>query len=81
MACGTPVVTTDSRGVREYARDGVNCLMTPIKNPPALAAAIDRVLRDEGLASSLGEAGRQTALEFTWERAVERFIEALDTGR
>ena len=79
MACGTPVVTTDSRGVREYARHEVNCLMTPIQDPGALAAAIDRVLRDPDLARRLGEAGRQTALEFTWTRAVERFVEALES--
>ncbi len=78
MACGTPVVMTDSRGVREYARPGVNCLLTPIQDPPALAAAIDRVLGDPALAQRLGEAGRQTALEFTWERAVARFVAALE---
>ncbi|MCL7453102.1 MAG: glycosyltransferase family 4 protein [Anaerolineae bacterium] len=78
MACGTPVVMTDSRGVREYARHEVNCLLTPIQDPPALAAAIDRVLRDPKLAHRLGESGRQTALKFTWERAVDQFIDALE---
>jgi glycosyltransferase involved in cell wall biosynthesis len=81
MACGTPVVMTDSRGVREYARHEDNCLLTPIQDPPALAAAIDRVLSDPDLARRLGEAGRQTALDFTWERAVEQFVHALEAGR
>jgi len=81
MACGTPVVTTDSRGVREYAKDGVNCLMTPIHDPPALATAIDRVLSDQGLAQRLGDAGRQTALEFTWERSVASFVRAFERER
>lgn len=78
MANGTPVVMTDSRGVREYARPEVNCLLTPIQDPPALAAAIDRVLSDPALAQRLGEAGRQTALAFTWERAVAQFVAALE---
>lgn len=77
MACGTPVVMTDSRGVREYARDGVNCLLTPIQNPQALAEAIEMVLSDTALAARLSEAGRQTALEFTWDRAVDSFVQAL----
>ena len=81
MACGTPVVTTDSQGVREYAKDGINCLMTPIQDPAALAAAIDRVLSDETLARRLAWAGRQTALEFTWERAVASFVEALEADQ
>ncbi len=79
MACGTPVVMTDSRGVREYARPNVNCLLTPIQDPSALAAAINRVLNDPELARRLGEAGRQTAMQFTWERAVAEFIEVLET--
>lgn len=80
MACGAAVVTTDSGGVREYARDGHNCLMTPIRDPQALARAIEQVLNDNGLARRLGEAGRQTAQEFTWERAVRTFIQALEAG-
>lgn len=78
MAFGLPVVMTDSRGVREYARPEVNCLLTPIQDPPALAEAIDRALSDSDLARRLGAAGRETALEFTWERAVNRFIEILE---
>jgi glycosyltransferase involved in cell wall biosynthesis len=78
MAFGLPVVMTDSRGVREYARPEVNCLLTPIQDPPALAEAIDRVLSDPDLAHRLGAAGRETALEFTWERAVNQFIEILE---
>ena len=81
MACGTPVVTTDSRGVREYAQDGVNCLMVPIRDPSALATAMDQMLSDPFLARRLGEAGRQTAMEFTWERAVTRFVHALKAQR
>ncbi|MBN1656860.1 MAG: glycosyltransferase family 4 protein [Anaerolineae bacterium] len=78
MAWGVPVVMTDSRGVREYARHEVNCLLTPIQNPAALAEAINRVLRDPVLAESLASSGRDTALEFTWERAVAQFIRVIE---
>lgn len=80
MACGAPVVTTDSRGVREYARHEVNCLITPIQSPAALAAAIDRLLSDPALAQRLAEAGRETAQLFTWERATAAFVQALEDG-
>lgn len=78
MAQGAPVVTTDSRGVREFAKDGINCLMTPVKNPAALAAAVNRLLNDPALKAKLSEAGRKTALEFTWEKSIDRFIKAID---
>lgn len=77
MACGAPVVLTDSRGVREYARPGVNCLMTPPQDPPALAQAILQVLSDPQLAQVLRQNGPPTAAEFTWERAAERIEQAL----
>ncbi len=81
MACGVPVVTTDSGGVREYARHEVNCLLTPIRDPEALAEAIDRVLVDELLAQRLSKEGRQTAREFTWKRALDSFVHALEAQK
>lgn len=77
MACGAPVVLTDSRGVREYARPGVNCLMTPPQDPPALARAMLEVLTDPEMEQVLRQNGPPTAAEFTWERAAERIEQAL----
>jgi len=77
MACGAPVVLTDSGGVREYARHGKNCLMVPPRDPPALAEAMIRVLTDTALAERLRRNGPLTAARFTWEDAVDRFEEAL----
>jgi len=77
MACGAPVVLTDSRGVREFARPDENCLMTPIRNRQALADALERVLTDAELAERLRRAGPPTAAEFTWEESIDRFERAL----
>jgi glycosyltransferase involved in cell wall biosynthesis len=77
MACGAPVVLTDSGGVRDYARDEENCLLAPPRDPEALAAAIVRVLTDPTLAERLRRAGPPTAARFTWEAAVERMEMAL----
>jgi len=73
MACGTPVVLTDSGGVRDYARHGVNCLMVPARDPVALAEAMHCVLGDSALAQRLATNGPATAAKFTWDRAVDRF--------
>jgi len=77
MACGAPVVLTQSRGVTEYARPEENCLVVPPRDPPALANAIRRVLRDPALAKRLSEAGPPTARGFHWDECVDRFEEAL----
>jgi len=77
MACGAPVVLTDSGGVREYARHEYNCLMVPVRDPEALANAMVRVLTDAALAEHLRRNGPPTAARFAWDSAVDRFEEAL----
>jgi len=77
MACGAPVVLTDSGGVREYARSKENCLMVPCRDPEALAKAMIRVLTDKVLTERLRRNGPPTAARFTWESAVDRFEHAL----
>ena len=77
MACEAPVVLADSRGVREFAVDGENCLMVPIQDPDSLADAILRVLTDEKLAKRIASNGLQTASRYSWDDAVDRFERAL----
>jgi len=77
MACGAPVVLTDSRGPREYARPGENCLMVPPSDPKVLAEAMTRVLTDGALAEHLRRNGPPTAARFTWDSAVDRLERAL----
>ncbi len=77
MACGTPVVLTDSGGVREYAVDGFNCLMVPPRQPGRLAQAILSVLNDDALAQKLAANGIRTAQEFRWEDSVAKLEQIL----
>jgi glycosyltransferase involved in cell wall biosynthesis len=77
MACGAPVVLTDSRGAREYARSGENCLMVPPCQPEALAEAMYRLLIDKDLTARFRANGPQMAKNFTWNAAVDRFEAAL----
>lgn len=72
MACGAPVVVTDSGGVRDYAQHEENCLLVPARNPDALAAALERVLTTPDLARRLAHNGPTTAQQYDWERAVDR---------
>jgi len=67
MAAGVPAVATAVGGVPEIA-DGVAELVPP-GDPGALAAAVRRLLEDEGRAAELAAAGRARILErFTAER-------------
>lgn len=61
-ACGRPIVTTDVPGCRYFVRDGVEGLIVPPDNVPALTAAIARLADDPGLAQRMGTAARQRLL-------------------
>ena len=75
MAVGTPIVSTHLEGLDGILIDGRNALVVPVGNPPAMAAAIARLLDDEELATRLSEAGRKDFLDrFTIERAADGMV-------
>jgi len=68
-ACGTPVVASNSPGIRESVRDGETGFLVPHGDVGALAAAMARVAASPPLVESLGLAARRFAEQFTWERS------------
>ena len=73
LACGTALVTYDNGGSRDYARDGETALVAPRRDVVALAAALGRLLADDGLRARLAGAGaRHVRTAFDWDRAVAR---------
>jgi glycosyltransferase involved in cell wall biosynthesis len=76
MAARRPIVATDLPAIREVLREGENALLVPPGNADAMAAAIRRVLEDDGLADQLARTAAAEVPEFTWARRAER-LEAL----
>jgi glycosyltransferase involved in cell wall biosynthesis len=73
LALGTPVVSTDVTGIPEVVRDGETGLQVPQRDPPALAAALDRLLADPELRVRLASGGRRLIeAEFNIHRNTER---------
>ena len=59
MALSRPVVASNVGGIPEMIQDGVSGLLVPPHDPPALAAAIVRLLRDHPYADMLARAGHE----------------------
>ncbi len=71
MACSRPIVATRAGGIPELVEDGVNGLLAPPRDAPALAQAMVRALSDAALRARLGAAGFARVRErFTLERMV-----------
>ncbi len=76
MAAGRPVVVTAVGGNPELVRDGVDGLLAPRGDAPAIAACLTRLLRDADLARSLGNAGAaKVRADFRLEHTIERYFE------
>jgi glycosyltransferase involved in cell wall biosynthesis len=80
LACGTPLVTADTRGARELVVDGESGLLVPAGDADGLAAAVRSMVEDTQLQHRLSVGGndayRRTAgedvLATRWREVVER---------
>jgi glycogen(starch) synthase len=76
MASGTPVVASDTGGLREIIANEVSGLLFPAGDPEALATAAVRVLSDGALARRLAaEARSALATRGSWSAAAARTAE------
>ena len=70
MACGTPVVCSNSASLPEAAGDAA--LLVDARSPEALADALRRVVSDSGLAAELSAGGLARAREMSWTASARR---------
>jgi colanic acid/amylovoran biosynthesis glycosyltransferase len=81
LACELPVVATRLSGTPELVKHGETGLLVPPADAGALAAAIERLIRDPALRTRLGRAGRQHVLaEFELRANAEKLYEMFMDG-
>ena len=66
MSAGVPVVTTRTGGITEVVGDAA--VLVPPGDTDALAAALGKVLADDGLADDLRARGTANLTRFSWDR-------------
>ncbi len=80
QAVGTPVITTDTPGLRENT--GGAALFISRAEAEEIAAAMSRLLQDRSLRQELSEKGLAHAQRFSWKRCAEETIAVLsEAGR
>lgn len=76
MACGTPVVCSNVSSLPEVVGDAA--LLIAPEDDEALAAAIQRVIAEPGLAERLRERGIAQAARFTWRSCAARTVDVYE---
>ncbi len=76
MACGAPVLTSNTSSLAEIA-DGAALLVDP-HDTRAIAEAMDRALGDEGERERLRHAGLARARSFSWERTTRETLQVYE---
>lgn len=77
MACGDVLVSTAYTGVFEYAKDGYNALLSPVKDVDALVKNVEKVFEDDELRNNLIRNAQESVKDFSWDIAVDKFEEAI----
>jgi len=68
-ACGTPVIASDSPGLRDSVRHGETGYLVPHGDVAALTAAMRQIADSPDLVAQLGRGARAFAESLTWDRA------------
>lgn len=72
MAVGTPIVASNIAGYAGVITHGEEGLLVPPKDSAELAKAIILLLKDKSLRQKMGEKGRITSEQYSWERIARR---------
>lgn len=76
MACGTPVVVSDSSSLPEVVDDAG--LVVPAGDPDAWRKALEKVVGDTDLAADMRRRGILRAAEFSWSRSADMTWEVIE---
>lgn len=76
MACGVPVVTSNSSSLPEVAGDGA-LLINPL-SVSDMAQAMHKILTDTNLREELKEKGLRQAERFTWNKTANDFLKIFE---
>jgi glycosyltransferase involved in cell wall biosynthesis len=69
--CGCAVVATNIGGYTEHIENGVTGLLSPVKDPVALAENICLLLGNEEMRVRLAKTCKQVVSQLNWERSVD----------
>lgn len=78
MACGACLVSTDYRGVREYAVNNYNSLLLPVGDIDAQVENVIRIFENKELQKNISSNGIQHVKKFKWSEAMKKLNKTIE---
>lgn len=78
QASGTPVVACAVGGLVGIVDDGVTGTLVEGRDPAVFAAALAAILDDRGVRARMGDAARERATAWGWDRSADRLLSLYD---
>jgi glycosyltransferase involved in cell wall biosynthesis len=75
LATGIPIVATKTGGTEELVCDGENGFFVAQKSARDLAEKLERLINNETLRESFGQASRERAEAMSWKNTAEKYVE------
>ncbi len=74
MSCGVPVITTPNGAAPDVMSNGKDGFIVPIRDPQAIAQAMEIVMRDRDRLAVMSQAAARKAEWHSWERYRARLV-------
>lgn len=78
MMMGIPCISTNCAGSDEYIEDGVNGLLVPVGDKEKLTTAIERLIEDDALRTSIGLAGKKSVEQCDSRIVMKKWCETIE---
>lgn len=78
MMMGLPCISTNCAGSDEYIEDGVNGLLVPVGDKEKMARAMERLIEDDVLRTSIGKAGKKSVEQCDSQIVMKKWCETIE---
>ena len=77
MACGLPVIISETTGTYQHVRHGHNGFVTKHKSVAEVEDYLRVLYHDENLRLQMGKNARNVVMDFTWERHEKEYLKVM----
>lgn len=74
LACGLPIVATDTGGTKELVDDGRNGFIIKMKDAKDIEEKVERLIADQELRKKMAQESRKKAEEMSWRKVADDYF-------